>query len=179
MHNAAYAYIKAHAPTAARCLEIGALDVNSTEQGLSLRTLFPDADYYGIDTQDGPGVDQVVAAADYNGKGRFDLVISTEAMEHCADPESIIACAWRALAPGGVFLLTAAAPGRQPHNCDGTGWDGVEHYANIEPEQLRAWLAEWGDVEVVHQPSLGDVYARAKKPRDKRATRAGDRQAPN
>lgn len=169
MHPHAFEYIKAHAPTdAKRILDIGALDVNSTEQGLSLRALFPDADYFGIDTQKGPGVDEVISAADYDGKARFDLVISTEALEHCADPESIIACAWRALAPGGVLLLTAASPERQPHNCDGTGYSGVEHYANIHPDQLKAWLGDWKGVQVVHQPSLGDVYAKAVKPEPKK-----------
>lgn len=169
MHPSAFAYIKAHTPAdAARVLDIGSLDVNSSEQGLSLRALFPDADYHGIDTQKGPGVDEVCAAADYDGKGRFDLVISTEALEHAERPQDIIECAWRALAPGGMFLLTAAAPERAAHNCNGTGWDGKEWYANIEPEQLKAWLADWDDVEVVHAPSVGDVYARALKPKGKR-----------
>ena len=164
MHPSAFAYIKAHAPAAARVLDIGSLDVNGTAQGLSLRALFSDAGYHGIDEHDGPGVDAVVSAADYDGAGRFDLVVSTEAMEHAPHPEDIIACAWRSLSPGGMLLLTAAAPERQPHNCDGTGYSGIEHYANIHPDQLRAWLADWEDVEVVHQPSLGDVYASAKKP---------------
>lgn len=169
MHSAAYQYIKAHAPAdAARVLEIGSMDVNSSVQGLSLRTLFADADYTGIDLQKGPGVDQVCAAADYDGKGRFDLVISTEAMEHCPDPESIIACARRALRPGGLLLLTAAAPERAPHNCDGTGYTGIEHYANIAPARLWGWLSGWEAVEVAHQPALGDVYARAMKPKGKR-----------
>jgi SAM-dependent methyltransferase len=155
-------------------LDIGSKDINATEQGLSLRALFAEADYYGIDTQDGPGVDAVIDARDYDGMARFDLVVSTEALEHCPDPESIIACAWRALAPGGELLITAAAPERQPHNCDGTGYSGIEHYANIDPDQLRAWLADWEDVDVVHQPNLGDVYGRAMKPKPKKRRAMSD-----
>lgn len=170
MHKLAYRYIQSHAHDRAfaHILEIGSLDVNSSEQGLNLYTLFPGAQYTGIDVADGPGVDVVCSAADYDGKGTYDLVISTEAMEHTPRPEDIIECAWRALEDGGVLLITAAGPGRERHNCDGTAYSGVEHYANITPDQLGAWLAGWQDVEVIHSPNAGDVYACATKPRSKR-----------
>ncbi len=169
MHPSAYNYtvrqLIAIGISGKRILEIGSLDVNSTEQGLSLRALCEGASaYIGIDEQIGLGVDVVCSARDYDGKAVFDIAISTEALEHAPDPTEIIACAWRALRLGGVLLLTAAGPERAPHNCDGTGWSGVEHYANIEPAQLRAWLDGWDDVRVEHNVSLGDVYAYARKP---------------
>jgi SAM-dependent methyltransferase len=174
MHPAAHQYIVKQLLTIGisnkRLLEIGSLDVNSSEQGLSLRALCESAaDYIGIDEQIGLGVDVVVSACDYNGKGRFDLVISTEALEHTPHPEEIIECAWRALKPGGALLLTAAGPERQPHNCDGTAWAGAEHYANINPDQLSVWLADWEVAEVLHNPGAGDVYARAVKPKKGRS----------
>lgn len=173
MHPSAYTYIVKHLVAIGingkRCLEIGSLDVNSSEQGLSLRALCEDAGaYIGIDEQIGLGVDVVASARDYDGKAGFDLCICTEAMEHTPDPTEIVACAWRALKPGGVLLLTAAGPERQPHNCDGTGYSGVEHYANINPDQLAAWLADWESVEIQHNVPQGDVYARAMKPAKKR-----------
>lgn len=169
MHRLAYTYIQSHAHLPfADILEIGSLDVNSTEQGLNLYTLFPGAQYTGIDIADGPGVDIVSSAADYDGKGAYDLVISTEAMEHTPRPLDIIECAWRALEPGGVLLLTAAGPGRERHNCDGGAYTGTEWYQNIDPGQLRGWLVDWEDVEVIHSPSAGDVYACAVKPEAKK-----------
>ena len=38
-----------------------------------------------------------------------------------------------------------------------------EHYANIDPATLREWLADWSDVEVLHDRAHGDVYAHAVK----------------
>jgi SAM-dependent methyltransferase len=169
MHPQAYQFIVSEVAAlpveGTRVLEVGAVDVNSTAQGLSVRALCAAAaHYHGIDVRDGPGVDKVCAAADFDGKESYDLVISTEAMEHADNPQSLIACAWRALKPGGILLLTAAAPERQPHGNDGGTVQTGEWYANIEPKQLKSWLAEWESVKVRHEPSVGDVYARAVKP---------------
>lgn len=171
MHPAAYAYVSqaliAEGVKGKRILEIGSLDVNSTEQGLSLRMLCAAAGrYHGIDEQDGDGVDQVASAADYDGKGVFDIVISTEALEHTPEPRDILDCAWRALRSGGALILTAAGPGRPAHNCDGTPWSGAEHYANIDPAVLSAWLkdAGWIEYDVTYNDVAKDVYATATKP---------------
>jgi SAM-dependent methyltransferase len=173
MHPSAYFYavkqLVATGIAGKRLLEIGSLDVNSTEQGLSLRALCEDASaYIGIDEQIGLGVDVVASAIDYDGAAGFDIVISTEALEHAPKPQDILSCAWRALRPGGFFLLTAAGPERQPHNCDGTAWNGREWYQNINPDQLAAWLDAWEGVAIQHNPGLGDVYARATKPAKKK-----------
>ena len=166
MHAAAYAFVcTAIADLQPRAvLEIGSLDVNSTAQRMNVRTLVGDAAYTGIDTHPGLGVDIVASAADYDGDGAFDLVLSTEAMEHTPHPRDIVDCAWRALRPGGTFVLTAAGPERAPHGCDGGALPLHEHYANIEPAQLRALLADWRDVRVARNPSAGDVYAVAIRP---------------
>lgn len=163
MHPPAFAFVRAALiglmPT--RVLEIGSLDVNSTAQGLDVRRLVPVADYTGIDERAGPGVDVVVGARDYDGAGMFDLVISTEAAEHTPRPEDIVQCAWRALRPGGVFVLTAAGPGRAPHGCDGGALPAHEWYANITPDALATWLQSWQDVQIV--VGGGDIYATATK----------------
>jgi len=42
--------------------------------------------------------------------------------------------AFRMLEPGGMFVMTAAGPGRAPHSAvDGKGLQPGEHYANIDP----------------------------------------------
>lgn len=160
MHPGAYDWLAEHIGDTAklRILEIGSRDVNGSPRPLCEGA----AEYIGIDVREGRGVDQVVAAADYDGKGAFDLVISSEALEHTPDPQEIIACARRALKTGGRLLITAAAPDRAPHSCDGypTVPDD-EHYANIEPDELQAWLADWSDVTIEHHAERGDVYAQA------------------
>lgn len=167
MHKAAFDFLtrSIEGKTFARVLDIGSFDVNSAAQRMNPRDLF--ADYYGIDMRAGPGVDEVVGAAEFDGKGKYDLVISMEAMEHCPEPASIISCAWRSLAPGGLFILTAAGPERAPHGCDG-GLVKDEWYQNISTEDLYTLLDSWSSVSVHHNPSAGDVYATARKPTARR-----------
>jgi len=139
-------------------LEIGSYNVNG-----SVRSLFPGVRYMGIDRRPGLGVDLVCDAREADFDEAYDLVLSTEALEHDPEPQQIVRCAWRALRPGGVLLLTAASPERAPHGCDG-GFVGTEHYAGISPAAMRAMLQDWQDVVIEHHPERGDVYARAVRP---------------
>jgi SAM-dependent methyltransferase len=164
MHKQAHDFIKTHAERrtwdGAHILEIGSYNVNG-----SVRPLFAAAaSYIGIDMRQGPGVEVVAAAAAYTAPAPCDLVVSTEAMEHCAAPSTIIACAWRSLAPGGVLLVTAAAPERTPHGSDGGGVQQGEDYTPISEDDLRRWLADWEDVQIEHHPERGDIYVAAVKP---------------
>ena len=142
-------------------LEFGAHDVNG-----SPRQLFNGcAEYVGVDPWPGRGVDWMGKAQDYDGQGCFDVVITAEAMEHDPDAQGEIISAWRALKPGGVLLITAAADPRLPHRCDGyQGELGGEYYKNIDPDDLTDWLRGWDDTEITHDPRHGDVYAMAVKP---------------
>lgn len=141
-----------------RILEIGSRNVNGT-----IRPLFAgNSEYIGIDRQAGPGVDIVSDLRDFTGTD-FDVVISMEAMEHDPRPECFIEGAERFLKPGGMLILTAAAPGRQPHNCSGSPWDGIEPYNNISPESLGKWLAGWQVIILEHNEEAADVYVAAIK----------------
>jgi len=162
MHREAWQFVRGAVQAldvqGARVLEIGSRNVNG-----SVRPLFAGcAAYVGIDVRDGPGVDFVSSAEDYDGKGAFDICVSTETMEHMKAPQALIECAKRALKTGGILILTAAGPSRAPHGIDG-GDVGREPYKNIEPARLRAWLDGWQDVSVIEQGD--DVYAVARKPK--------------
>lgn len=113
-------------------LEIGSRDVNG-----GIRDLFPGWDYLGIDTTDGPGVNVVADGATFDTPKRFDVVVCCEVFEHTANWPKIVTNAAKLLKPGGVFMGTAAGPGRPAHNCDGTPHDGKEHYENIDPASLE------------------------------------------
>lgn len=165
MHAEAWAYlqrVRGYFPNAAglRVLEFGAHDVNG-----SPRSLFAGcAEYVGVDPWPGKGVDVLSTAQDYDGQGRFDVVISAETLEHDADGAGQIESARRALKPGGKLILTAAAPGREPHRCDGTQGDlRGEFYRNVTPELLREWLAGWRIFEITVDVNHGDIYAVAAK----------------
>ena len=142
-------------------LEFGSHDVNGSPRALFLGCL----EYVGIDPWDGPGVDVVSRAQDYDGRERFDIVISAETLEHDEDPEGHILSAWQALKHGGKLILTAAAPPREPHRCGGQLGDlNGEYYRNIGPDRLRELLAGWRIFEIQHDKRHGDIYATATKP---------------
>ena len=163
MHPAAFAYVQRIRPLVSgdvkRGVEFGAFDVNGNARGL-----FPSVSFYGIDMRPGPNVDEVIDARDFDGKGEYDLVLSTEMLEHAPRPSEIVDSAWRALRPGGYLVLTAAGPERAPH-CNNGGHivPPDEHYGNIEPEALRSWLEDWKVFDLWHSPQDGDVYAVARK----------------
>ncbi len=163
MHTQAYRYVRRmvrslYAPPRRVC-ELGSFDVNG-----SVRDLFPGAEYVGVDSRPGPGVDIAADAADWPGNGRpFDCVVCTEVLEHTPRAEEIVRNAFRLLDPGGVLIVTAAAPGREPHDIDG-GEIGGEWYANVDPGELRHLLhtqAAFALVDAGENP--GDVYAIAFK----------------
>jgi SAM-dependent methyltransferase len=165
MHRDAYQFVagvvRGKKLIDATVLEVGSMNVNG-----SVRDLF-DGEYIGIDREPGPGVDYVFDAAHFDGAQTFDVVVSTEALEHAPDPTAIIGCAWRALGPGGTLILTAATPLRAPHSCSGGPLRQGEHYEGIDEKRLRAMLRDWRLVRVQFGRGGRDIYATATKPEAK------------
>lgn len=148
-----------------KVLDLGGRDVNGTP-----RHLFPNATAYTVlDVRPGPNVDIVADAATWEPNGRrWDLVLATELFEHTPDWPAICVTAFKALWPGGRFVVTTAAPGRPIHSgVDGGGLlHPGEHYENIPPERLKDTLQAVGfvDITVDVQRSPADVRAVATRP---------------
>lgn len=100
-------------------LEVGSYNVNG-----SVRPLFKEAkNYVGIDNREGPGVDRVMDASLLNFHGpMFDIVISTEMLEH--DPAFWISMRemGRVLKPQGHLIITARGNGFPLHDYPGDYW---------------------------------------------------------
>jgi predicted methyltransferase len=143
-------------------LDLGGRDVNGTP-----RALFPTADYTTLDILEAPNVDIVADAATWDPDGRrWDLVLATELFEHTPAWPAICRTAYQALRPGGRFVVTTAAPGRNEHSAfDGEVLRVGEHYANINPAQLATVLEDAGfsQVEVDVKPDPSDVRATARR----------------
>ncbi len=96
-------------------LEVGSYNVNG-----SVRTLFDQTNYLGVDIEEGPGVDMVVSSHELHEQpwlgSTFDLVVSTEMLEHDRRPwESLSQMHW-VLKAGGLLLVTARGNGFGDHN---------------------------------------------------------------
>lgn len=161
MHAEALAYVNRFATAdPVRVTEFGSRDINGTP-----RPLFPNADWWGIDAVDGPGVDEVADAADWSGVAA-DLVVCCEVFEHCAAWELIVQNMAANLAPGGRAVITAAGPARLPHSAvDGGPLRDGEHYANVDPDTLRMVMKAAGLASIEVEVHGGDVYATGTKPR--------------
>lgn len=139
-----------------RVLDCGSLDINGNN-----RYLFTGGSYIGIDVVRGLNVDIVSRIHEVQG-GPFDVIISTECLEHDEFADLSIRHMIDLISPGGILIITCATIGRPEHGTVGhDDWASpgtLDHYKNIAPEQLIVPLSQafrcWG-VEVQHS----DLYA--------------------
>jgi SAM-dependent methyltransferase len=93
-------------------IDVGAVDING-----SLRPFceqFGPAQYLGVDIELGKGVDQICKVEDLVstfGSNRFDVVITTEMLEHVPDWYTAIHNLKEILKPGGKIIITTRSFG--------------------------------------------------------------------
>ena len=94
-----------------KVLEVGSLNINGT-----LRGLFEDCDYTGIDLAIGRDVDIACAGQDYDAPdSSFDTCISAECFEHNPYWKETFLNMTRICKPKGLVLFTCATTGRAEH----------------------------------------------------------------
>ena len=84
-----------------RVLDIGSLDVNGNN-----RYLFDDCEYIGLDVVPGPNVDAVSIAHMYKPSAPFDVVLSTNALEHDLHWRETLCAMLTFLNPGGFMFFS-------------------------------------------------------------------------
>jgi len=96
-------------------LEVGSFDVNGSARPY-LESLHPRR-YLGVDAQHGPSVDRVVDCENLTKEiaGQWDVVISTEMLEHVRDWQTCIEQLSEMVKPGGLLLITTCSPGFPYH----------------------------------------------------------------
>lgn len=130
---------------------VDAIDLGGRDTSGNGRHLWPNARWTVVDCTDEDSfapVDVIADAAVWQPPKPVGLVVCSEVAEHTPVWALIVANAARMLAPGGMFLFTAAGPGRPAHGQTGDtrfrhaddtlvpGW-----YRNIEPVELEAVVA--------------------------------------
>lgn len=150
--------VKADIP-GARVLEVGSFDVNGSVRPAV--EAFGPALYIGVDQQLGPRVDRVVPVdqlVDVFGSTSFDVVISTEMLEHAADWEMAVSQMAAVLDLGGLLIITTRSEGFPYHPFPGDWW-------RFSVDAMIEIVCRLGfcPVEVESDPQFPGVFAAARK----------------
>jgi hypothetical protein len=174
MHDGAYNFIASMLARLDRRLSVVELGSRTVLPQPPIRPLFDGAAYIGVDIVAGPNVDVVDNAATWRPPvAELDTVVCCETLEHTPEAEKICRNAWLMLDSGGVFLLTAAGDGREPHSatdggplrqvlCEKTHMQIDEFYHNVSRQELRGWLRPFRFV-LIDTDTPTDIYALAVK----------------
>jgi SAM-dependent methyltransferase len=136
-------YLSKHEIVGKRVIEFGSYDVNGTVRPLILHC--NPAEYVGVDIENGPGVDVVCNAenvVDKFGKENFDIVISTELLEHVRDWRRVISNIKNVCAPGGIIVITTRSYGCGVHPYPYDFWrfqlDDMNEIFSVDRTAVRA-----------------------------------------
>lgn len=143
--------------------DVGSLNINGSNEYLF--GLWS-TNYTGVDIVAGKNVDVVSKAHVYlsNKKNIFDVVISTECLEHDSDFDNTIWSMYYAVKTGGLLLITAAGEGRAEHGTSGNAPDmspGTnEYYKNVTISMMAAILKPemFSEYHLEYNPKHKDIY---------------------
>jgi SAM-dependent methyltransferase len=151
-------------------LDVGGRNVNGT-----VRNLFSLSDTFtSLDIFDDGGVDIV---ADFSNpeivnvlkiENKYDLVFSTEVLEHARYWRALVSNLAKATKSGGWIILTCATTGRPYHTADGHPWtdETQEYYGNVDISEFREVVEELGltPILLTTRENPADLYALLRKP---------------
>jgi len=141
-------------------LEVGSLNVNG-----SIRPLFENCDYTGVDVIAGPDVDTIGTFHEIDFKGiQFDVVCSVNSLEHDMHWESTLPRMYELLKPGGLMFISASfthkVHGTREHSPNDSGTTKLEgewadYYKSISPEDIlkhfKHGMFRWYMSSICHQ----------------------------
>lgn len=162
MHASVRDWIAARLPLVEgpRVIELGSYDVNGSVRPL-VAVLKP-VEYVGVDLRAGPGVDIVGDLCSgflRDRYGQFELVISTETLEHVQSWPLFVHEMKRLAKPGGQLLLTCRSPGFALHDYPGDYW-------RFTVDDLREAFADCELLSVDPDPESAGAFLHATKPLD-------------
>jgi SAM-dependent methyltransferase len=139
-------------------VEIGACEVNGSLRPI-LESYAP-ASYVGVDIAEGVGVDIICDAErvlERLEKERFDIVISTEVIEHTRDWKRVISNIKNLCAPEGTILITTRSLGFHYHAYPYDFW-------RYETEDMKEIFSDCEIVSLEKDPGDPGVFLKVRKP---------------
>jgi len=107
--------------------------------------------YTSLDVVDTPIVDIVADASNMPlDDGSFDIVLCTEVLEHCSDPQAIVNECYRVLKPGGTLIVTVPSIFPQ-HGYPADNW-------RFMPDGLRRLMRSFSHVEVLGELDVAESF---------------------
>lgn len=136
--------VKETFPTYFRNVQVA--DFGSKDYNGSLRDLFAESRYTGIDIHQGKNVDVVRKASEYDPGVLFETIVSGEMLEHDEHWQESLRNMYNLLQKGGLLAISCAGTDRPEHGTSRTdrelyGTD-VDYYRNLTPKDLQQVLKE-------------------------------------
>ncbi len=151
-------------------LEVGSQDVNGSPREALVP--YKPKKYIGVDFAHAKGVDVVMDVKDlttYFGIDCFDVVISTEMLEHAQDWRTAVSQMKAVLKPGGLLVVTARGPGFPYHGYPHDYWRyTVEDFNKIFGDM---WICHVGNDT---DPCSPGVFLKSRKTASARPVNLAD-----
>lgn len=141
-------------------LEVGSLDVNGSARPF-VEKMNP-AHYTGIDISAGPGVDEicdVCGIINKFGAETFDLVISTELLEHVRDWRLAVSNLKRVVKRGGHLVITTRSKGQMYHGYPFDFW-------RYEADDMKAIFSDFNILRIEKDSRSPGIFLLMQKPMD-------------
>ena len=151
-------YLNVTEVTEKRIIEVGSHDIAGSLRPI-IESWHP-AEYVGIDIEMGPGVDVVLKAEDITrkfGKDSFDLVISTEVLEHVRDWREVVTNIKNVCKPNGIMLISTRSFGYGYHAYPHDFW-------RYELQDMREIFSDCVILALENDSQSPGVFIKAKKP---------------
>ena len=139
-------------------LEVGSRNINGGIKDIILSK--QPRNYIGTDKEKGEGVNIVVPVEELTatvGHGTWDVVISTETLEHIQDWRTGLNQMKKVLRPGGLLIITTRSPGFPQHNYP----HDYHRYTKIDMEYI---LRDMVLLNLQDDPMANGVFVTAYKP---------------
>jgi len=156
-----FSSVKAKYPTKfenCSVLDVGSMDINGNN-----RFLFHNFTYIGLDIGPGRNVDVICPAHEYQTEEQFDVIISSECLEHDKYYRETLTKCVELTKSGGLFTFSCASTGRAEHGTSRTDAGSspytTDYYKNLTEEDIRDVLdldALFAEYEIRYQPN--DLY---------------------
>lgn len=141
------------------------IEVGSANHNGSVREFIEFLDpyrYIGVDIQDVSGVDVVCNAenlVDYFGQESFDVLISTEMLEHVRNWQDVVSNFKKVLKPNGILLITTRSIGFPYHSAPFDFW-------RYQIEDMKFIFSDLLIEVLEKDPEQPGVFIKAKKTPD-------------